>query len=94
MQRNFFRTFAIGCFALSISFPLFAQETSETPIGPKWWPSEWGATDQRGAANRLTAQKVLEARELIREGSAGERRQQQAGGTSSACPWSASGTSV
>jgi kynurenine formamidase len=40
----------------------------ETPIGPKWWPSEWGADDQRGAANRLSARKVLQARDLIREG--------------------------
>src|SRR5262245_525744 len=54
---------------------LFAQNTSkdrpaeaETPIGPKWWPSEWGADDQRGAANRLTPKKVLEARDLIAAG--------------------------
>src|SRR4051812_46030911 len=40
----------------------------ETPIGPKWWPSEWGAEDQRGAANRLTAEKLLEAKALIRTG--------------------------
>jgi kynurenine formamidase len=40
----------------------------ETPIGPKWWPSEWGAEDQRGAANRLTAAKVLEANRLIQTG--------------------------
>src|SRR5262245_41690102 len=40
----------------------------ETPIGPKWWPSEWGAEDQRGAANRLTAEKLLEAKQLIRTG--------------------------
>src|SRR6478672_3559870 len=40
----------------------------ETPIGPKWWPSEWGADDQRGAANRLTAEKLLEAKALIRTG--------------------------
>ena len=40
----------------------------ETPIGPKWWPSEWGADDQRGAANRLTAEKVLEAKALIKTG--------------------------
>ena len=25
-----------------------------TPIGPKWWPSKWGAEDQRGAANLMT----------------------------------------
>ena len=41
----------------------------ETPVGPKWWPSEWGADDQRGAANRLGADKVLAARDLIRTGS-------------------------
>src|SRR4051812_29518471 len=40
----------------------------ETPIGPRWWPSEWGAQDQRGAANRMTPQKVLEATRLIRTG--------------------------
>ena len=39
-----------------------------TPIGPQWWPSEWGADDQRGAANRLTPQKVLQANALIKTG--------------------------
>jgi kynurenine formamidase len=33
-----------------------------------WWPSEWGATDQRGAANRLNFKNVLMAAELIKEG--------------------------
>jgi kynurenine formamidase len=41
---------------------------AETPIGPKWWPSEWGPGDQRGAANRLTPKKVLQATRLIRAG--------------------------
>src|SRR3954469_18935641 len=40
----------------------------ETPIGPKWWPSEWGPDDQRGAANRFTPTKVLEAKDLITTG--------------------------
>src|SRR5260370_20989556 len=40
----------------------------ETPIGEKWWPSPWGADDQRGAANRMTPAKVLEAARLIRTG--------------------------
>src|SRR3990170_457270 len=50
--------------------PCFAQEEppAQTPIGPQWWPSPWGAEDQRGAANRLTPEKVLEANALIREG--------------------------
>jgi Putative cyclase len=39
----------------------------DEPAG-KWWPSEWGPDDQRGAANRMTPQKVLEANALIRQG--------------------------
>jgi kynurenine formamidase len=42
--------------------------SSETPVGPRWWPSEWGPDDQRGAANRVTPEKVLAARDLIRTG--------------------------
>lgn len=34
----------------------------------RWYPSRWGADDQRGAANRLTPAKVLEARNLITKG--------------------------
>ena len=45
-----------------------AKAEAETPIGPKWWPSEWGRDDQRGAANRLTPKKVLEATRLIKAG--------------------------
>ena len=45
--------------------PLKAQET---PIGPKWWPSEWGPEDQRGPINRITPRKVLQAAGLVKEG--------------------------
>jgi kynurenine formamidase len=34
----------------------------------RWYPSRWGAADQRGAANELTPAKVLEARDLIKAG--------------------------
>jgi kynurenine formamidase len=33
-----------------------------------WYPSRWGAADQRGAANRLTPAKALEARDAIKAG--------------------------
>ena len=33
-----------------------------------WYPSQWGADDQRGAANRITPAKVLEAKNLITRG--------------------------
>jgi kynurenine formamidase len=34
----------------------------------RWYPSRWGAEDQRGAANRITPAKVLEAKDLIKQG--------------------------
>src|SRR5438067_1290858 len=63
-----------GAFFLGVVLGLAAMGLTlrggpdETPIGPKWWPSEWGAGDQRGAANRMTPAKVREATSLIREG--------------------------
>jgi kynurenine formamidase len=33
-----------------------------------WYPSPWGPADQRGAANRITPAKVLEAKNLITQG--------------------------
>jgi kynurenine formamidase len=41
---------------------------AQTPRVAEWWPSEWGPDDQRGAANRITPAKVLEAVSLIEEG--------------------------
>jgi kynurenine formamidase len=36
--------------------------------GDRWYPSRWGAADQRGAANRITPAKVLEAKNAIQKG--------------------------
>jgi kynurenine formamidase len=38
------------------------------PTGTRWWPSEWGPNDQRGAANRLTPEKVLRANRMVNKG--------------------------
>ncbi|HEY7444880.1 MAG TPA: cyclase family protein [Vicinamibacterales bacterium] len=48
---------------------LFALSSSAT-LGQsdKWYPSRWGANDQRGAANRITPTKVLEAKGMISKG--------------------------
>jgi kynurenine formamidase len=48
--------------------PAAQRPATDTPVGAKWWPSEWGPDDQRGAANRLTPETVLAARDLIRVG--------------------------
>ena len=42
--------------------------SAQTPPGGSTSPSEWGADDERGAANRITPEKVLEATQLITEG--------------------------
>ncbi|MEX0711668.1 MAG: hypothetical protein WD278_04925, partial [Pirellulales bacterium] len=63
-RRFLFLLAAVG----GATFALAQQPGGETPIGPKWWPSPWGADDQRGAANLLTAEKVLEANQLISQG--------------------------
>lgn len=55
---------AVALIALGLATSLSAQ----TPTGSAWWPSEWGPDDQRGAANRMTPAKVLEAAALITEG--------------------------
>lgn len=45
-----------------------AAQEPDTPIGPAWWPSEWGKDDQRGAMNRVTPARIAAAAQLIREG--------------------------
>jgi len=56
-----------GIAALQV-FGQSGPQHTETPIGPKWWPSRWGADDQRGAANLITRDKVVEAGRLITQG--------------------------
>ena len=41
---------------------------AEPDAAGKIVPSEWGPDDERGAANRITPQKVIEATQLIKEG--------------------------
>lgn len=50
---------------LTVAAPAWAQDT---PAGPAWWPSKWGADDERGAMNELDASTVLAAARLIQRG--------------------------
>jgi kynurenine formamidase len=49
---------------------LLAVAAGTAPLAQtdNWFPSRWGAADQRGAANRITPAKVLEAKNLITTG--------------------------
>ena len=59
--RRILRTVAASALpALAIVACTIAQE--------QWYPSRWGADDERGAANLLTPAKVLEAVQLVKQG--------------------------
>jgi len=68
MKPSYARMILVATFALGLGGWVIGQQVKETPIGGAWWPSEWGADDQRGAANRVTPEKVLEATRLIKQG--------------------------
>jgi kynurenine formamidase len=65
MMRRNRRTFVAGA-AAGVAMAL----ATSVVLGQsdRWYPSRWGADDQRGAANRLTPAKVLEAKDLIKQG--------------------------
>lgn len=58
----------IRLFPMAALLLFFAGAEAQDPADVTAPRSEWGAEDERGAANRLTPAKVLEARQLIREG--------------------------
>lgn len=70
-MKNFFLKM---CFSYLLLIPLvtvsmatsiLAQEAS---IETKWFSSEWGPQDERGAMNRLTPKTLLDAVKLIKKG--------------------------
>ena len=83
MKRFSFRSAGYGkivsgviCGALLVSVSPWAsgdppqEQPTQTKsvIGDKFWPSEFGADDQRGAANRITPERVVRAAKLIETG--------------------------
>ena len=60
-------TILLAIVCLAGGFPLRCA-ADDLPQPPKPGSSRWGKDDQRGAANRLTPQKVLEAVQLIKKG--------------------------
>lgn len=58
----------LTCLVFAVATGLMAGVSAQTPAGPEWWPSQWGADDQRGAANLITPASVLRAASLIEEG--------------------------
>ena len=59
------RVWAAGAFVVTAVLLACSSALGQSE---RWYPSRWGADDQRGAANRLTPAKVLEAKNLITKG--------------------------
>ena len=59
---------AAGMAAGEIVAARAAEAQTANPLGGQWWPSPWGAKDERGANNRITQAKVMEAARLIKTG--------------------------
>jgi kynurenine formamidase len=74
IQRGVLASVAAGIATDAAAAPTHvaqAQPTAPsgaTPIGPRWWPSRWGAQDEAGASNWITPAKVLETVRLIKTG--------------------------
>jgi hypothetical protein len=62
------RTVAVGAglvtLMVSLSVPLAAQTRDQGP----WWPSVYGSTDQAGASNLITPEKIIKALRIPRTG--------------------------
>jgi kynurenine formamidase len=57
-----------GKYALAPISAAQAQPAVPKLSAEKWWPSKWGATDELGATNHMTPQKVLDTAKWIRDG--------------------------
>jgi len=62
------RTMQVSAVAVAAFFAGALATTVTSGQTDKWYPSRWGAADQRGAANRLTLAKVLDAKAMITAG--------------------------
>ena len=54
--------------AIALVFGLSLQADAQTREQGPWWPSAWGADDQAGASNRITADVVKRAAGLVKTG--------------------------
>jgi kynurenine formamidase len=62
------RTMQVSAVAVAAFFAGALATTVTSGQGGNWYPSRWGAADQRGAANRITPAKVLDAKAMITKG--------------------------
>jgi kynurenine formamidase len=59
---------AAGIALLAVLFAWGSAWAGNNPVDEKWWPSEFGANDERGAANYIDNAKRLSALKLVKQG--------------------------
>jgi kynurenine formamidase len=59
---------AIAILLLSLAAPMASAQGWRPPTDAERCPSTWGATDERGAANLMTPERVVRAARLIKTG--------------------------
>ncbi len=73
-RRDFVKTGFVAGVAAGVAAGTVVAQTSSAqaqpanPMGRNWWPSQWGAADEKGAYNRQTPAKAMEAARLIKTG--------------------------
>ena len=73
-RRDFVKTGVVAGVAAGMAAGTIVAQTSQAqaqpanPMGRDWWPSRWGAADEKGAYNRQTPAKAMEAARLIKTG--------------------------
>lgn len=69
MKGGFVTGVAVGMTAGGAVMPERAEaQAFNNPLSNQWWPSPWGAQDQKGSHNRITPAKVREAAGLVKTG--------------------------
>ena len=67
-ERVLRRSALAGVASLLCMYGTAGWAVNDEPLKDKWAPSEWGADDKAGAANRRTAASVLKAVKLVKKG--------------------------
>ncbi|HEX5612171.1 MAG TPA: hypothetical protein VFX67_05930, partial [Burkholderiales bacterium] len=68
VKRGMYLTSIACAIACAGGFGQAALAANDEPLRDKWAPTEWGADDKVGAANRRTAASVLKAMQLVKQG--------------------------
>lgn len=65
-MRSLTRLFAVSVMAQALT--IGGALAGNNPVDEGWWPSDLGANDEQGASGYITAQKRIQAAQLVKKG--------------------------